>query len=230
MDDILARILRTPVDDKPVSVINLSGVPSDVVDVLVSLLARLIFDFAVWTVRSDIMPILLICEEAHRYIPRSEEAAFEPARSSLGRIAKEGRKYGVSLGLVTQRPSELSDTVLSQCNTIVALRMSNEQDQNFVKRALPDSVASLVDALPAMRTQEAVVAGQGVSVPVRLFFDTLPSEQLPESHDVLFSAKWKDDAYDLKFVRRVVHRWRTQTRESAQPDGVTEPQAYALSE
>jgi DNA helicase HerA-like ATPase len=213
MANILARILRTPVNARPVSVINLSGVPSDVIDVLISLLARLIFDFAVWTGRGRIMPMLLVCEEAHRYIPRSEEAAFEPARGALGRIAKEGRKYGVSLGLVTQRPSELSETALSQCNTIIALRMSNEQDQNFVKRALPDAVTSLVDALPAMRTQEAIIAGQGVTVPVRLFFDTLPQERQPRSHDVAFSTRWQQDSYDLDFVNGVIDRWRNQRRE-----------------
>jgi DNA helicase HerA-like ATPase len=223
MVDILGQIFRTPVKDKPVSVINMSGVPSDVVDVLVSLLARLIFDFAVWTGRRRTMPILLVCEEAHRYIPRSEEAAFEPARGALGRIAKEGRKYGVSLGLVTQRPSELSDTALSQCNTIIALRMSNEQDQNFVKRALPDAVTSLVDALPAMRTQEAIIVGQGVTVPVRLFFDTLPQGLRPRSQDVAFSTKWQNDTYDSDFVRSVIDRWRNQRRQevdSASPKGL----------
>ena len=148
LSNILAQYLRIPVSNKPLSIIDLSGVPSDVVDVVVSVLCRMIFNFAVWSPRPVEVPILLVCEEAHRYAPQGDELAFQPTKQALSRIAKEGRKYGVGVGLISQRPSEISESILSQCNTLIALRMSNEQDQNFVRRALPDSVRSLVILSP----------------------------------------------------------------------------------
>jgi DNA helicase HerA-like ATPase len=204
--------LRIPTDKKPISIIDLSGVPSDVVDVVVSVLCRMIFDFAVWSPRPVKVPILLVCEEAHRYAPRSDAAAFQPTKYALARIAKEGRKYGVSLGLVSQRPSELAETILSQCNTIIALRMSNEQDQNFVQRALPDAVRSLVDVLPTLRAQEALIVGEGTAVPVRVRFSDLPEERRPHSADVPFAMLWKEDKADNAYVLDIVRRWRHQER------------------
>lgn len=212
MKDIVAQYLRIPVSDKPLSIIDLSGVPSDVVDVVVSVLCRMIFDFAVWSQRPVQVPVLLVCEEAHRYAPRRDDAAFQPAKQALSRIAKEGRKYGVGLGLVSQRPSELDDSILSQCNTLIALRMSNEQDQNFVQRALPDSVRSLVNVLPTLRTQEALVVGEGSVVPVRLRFNDLPEDRRPHSADVPFVACWTGEAADMAYVEGVVLRWRLQER------------------
>ena len=144
--------------------------------------------------------------------PRRDDAAFQPAKQALSRIAKEGRKYGVGLGLVSQRPSELDESILSQCNTLIALRMSNEQDQNFVQRALPDSVRSLVNVLPTLRTQEALVVGEGSVVPVRLRFNDLPEDRRPHSADVPFVACWTGEAADMAYVEGVVRRWRLQER------------------
>lgn len=208
----IRQYLRIPTDNKPISIIDLSGVPSDVVDVVVSVLCRMIFDFAVWSPRPVKVPILLVCEEAHRYAPRSDAAAFQPTKQALARIAKEGRKYGVSLGLVSQRPSELAETILSQCNTIIALRMSNEQDQNFVQRALPDAVRSLVDVLPTLRAQEALIVGEGTAVPVRVRFSDLAEDRRPHSADVPFAALWNEDAADADYVIDIVRRWRHQER------------------
>lgn len=208
----IRQYLRIPTDKKPISIIDLSGVPSDVVDVVVSVLCRMIFDFAVWSPRPVKVPILLVCEEAHRYAPRSDAAAFQPTKQALARIAKEGRKYGVSLGLVSQRPSELAETILSQCNTIIALRMSNDQDQNFVQRALPDAVRSLVDVLPTLRAQEALIVGEGTAVPVRVRFSDLPKERRPQSADVPFATLWKEDKADSAYVADIVRRWRHQDR------------------
>lgn len=208
----IRQYLRIPTDNKPISIIDLSGVPSDVVDVVVSVLCRMIFDFAVWSPRPVKVPILLVCEEAHRYAPRSDAAAFQPTKQALARIAKEGRKYGVSLGLVSQRPSELAETILSQCNTIIALRMSNEQDQNFVQRALPDAVRSLVDVLPTLRAQEALIVGEGTAVPVRVRFSDLAEDRRPHSADVPFAALWKEDTADADYVVDIVRRWRHQER------------------
>jgi hypothetical protein len=209
---LLSDLIRLPSDGKPLSIIDLSGVPSDVVDVVVSVLCRTVFDFSLWNSRREEVPLLLVCEEAHRYAPKSDEAAFQPTKRALARIAKEGRKYGVGLALVTQRPSELSESIVSQCNTIIALRMSNEQDQNFVRRALPDNVKSLVDALATLRTREALVVGQGTSVPVRLLFDEIPEPRQPRSQDVSFSKAWAAEINDEALVQNVVHRWRTQDR------------------
>ncbi len=211
----IRQYLRIPTDNKPISIIDLSGVPSDVVDVVVSVLCRMIFDFAVWSPRPVKVPILLVCEEAHRYAPRSDAAAFQPTKQALARIAKEGRKYGVSLGLVSQRPSELAETILSQCNTIIALRMSNEQDQNFVQRALPDAVRSLVDVLPTLRAQEALIVGEGTAVPVRVRFSDLAEDRRPHSADVPFTTLWKDDAADADYVVDIVRRWRHQERSAS---------------
>ena len=179
---------------------------------VVSVLCRMIFDFAVWSPRPVKVPILLVCEEAHRYAPRSDAAAFQPTKQALARIAKEGRKYGVSLGLVSQRPSELAETILSQCNTIIALRMSNEQDQNFVQRALPDAVRSLVDVLPTLRAQEALIVGEGTAVPVRVRFSDLAEDRRPHSADVPFATLWKEDTADADYVVDIVRRWRHQER------------------
>ncbi|CAH0354243.1 ATP-binding protein [Aquabacterium sp. CECT 9606] len=210
--DIIKQYLRIPVDDKPISIIDLSGIPSDVVDVVVSVLCRMVFDFAVWSPRPVKVPILLVCEEAHRYAPRSDAAAFQPTKQALARIAKEGRKYGVSLGLISQRPSELAETILSQCNTLIALRMSNEQDQHFVQRALPDAVRSLIDSLPTLRSQEALIVGEGTAVPVRVRFSDLAEDRRPHSADVPFAALWCTDTADAAYVTDIVRRWRQQER------------------
>ena len=212
LKDNLAQYLRIPVSDKPLSIIDLSGVPSDVVDVVVSVLCRMIFDFAVWSPRPVQVPVVLVCEEAHRYAPRGDDAAFQPTKQALSRIAKEGRKYGVGLGLISQRPSELAESILSQCNTLIALRMSNEQDQKFVQRALPDSVRSLVNVLSTLRTQEALVVGEGSVVPVRLRFNDLPEENRPQSADVPFAKCWSKETADAAYVEDVVRRWRLQER------------------
>ena len=212
LKEIAGQYLRIPVSEMPLSIIDLSGVPSDVVDVVVSVLCRMIFDFAVWSPRPVQVPIVLVCEEAHRYAPRRDDAAFQPTKQALSRIAKEGRKYGVGLGLISQRPSELAESILSQCNTLVALRMSNEQDQNFVQRALPDSVRSLVNVLPTLRTQEALVVGEGSVVPVRLRFNDLAKEHQPQSADVPFTARWAATDHDGEYVESVIRRWRLQER------------------
>jgi hypothetical protein len=217
LEEVLAQILRIPAAGKPVTVINLAGVPSEILDVVVSVLCRLIFDFALWGGHGQSMPVLLICEEAHRYIPRDGlfgregASAFGPTRKAITRIAKEGRKYGVSLGLVTQRPSEISETVLSQCNTLFALRLSNECDQEFVRRALPDTAAGLLGALPALRTQEAVVVGEGVSVPMRIRFNDLDAASRPKSQSAPFSAAWRTEAEQDRFIASVIERWRGRT-------------------
>lgn len=212
MAEILTRLFRIPVEGRPVTIIDLSGVPSEIVDVVVSVIARMSFDFALWSGQGAKVPLLLVCEEAHRYIPRRAEAGFGPTRAAIARIAKEGRKYGVALGLVTQRPSELSETILSQCNTLFALRMGNRHDQEFVARALPDGAQSLLDVLPALRTQEAIVVGEGVALPVRIRFSDLAPEHRPRSVTVPFSAAWSLDGTNPSLVTETIDRWRRQSQ------------------
>ena len=210
--DVVGKILRIPVEDRPVTIFDLSGVPSEIVDVVVSLMCRTIFDFAVWSPREDSIPVLVVCEEAHRYIPR-DHSGFEPTREAISRIAKEGRKYGVSLGLVTQRPSELSDTILSQCNTIFSLRMSNERDQTFVRNVVPEAALGLMNALPALRSQEAVVVGEGVTLPMRIRFNNLPPEHRPASDTAIFSESWKtEEQPEWDLIYETIERWRHQVR------------------
>jgi DNA helicase HerA-like ATPase len=213
MMSILSRILRVPVSGRPATIIDLSGVPSDIVDVVVSVLCRMIFDFTVWSVDAKAVPVLLVCEEAHRYVPSDENLGFAPTRRSISRIAKEGRKYGVSLCLVSQRPSELSSTILSQCNTVFALRMCNEHDQEFVRTTLPDGAGGLLAALPALHAGEAIAVGEGVTVPMRLCFDTLEESCRPKSGTASFSEAWETDHIDDWFIEDAIKRWRHQRRD-----------------
>ena len=168
------------------------------------------FDFALWSERA--VPIMLVCEEAHRYAPQDSKLGFEPTKKALSRIAKEGRKYGVSLCVVSQRPSELATGILSQCNTIFALRMSNQKDQEFVRGALSESAMGLMEFLPSMRNAEAIAVGEGVPVPVRLCFNELPEERRPRSGTAQFSTAWQSDDEDKSFIDTVVERWRRQRR------------------
>lgn len=216
LSEILSQILRCPTNNLPLTIINLAGVPSEVVDLMVSVLARVIFDFAVWAPSGKRMPIALLCEEAHRYIPKGQEAAFEPARRSLERIAKEGRKYGVGLGLISQRPAEVSDTVLAQCSTVFAMRITNETDQLFVQRMLPDNMRSMSGVLSSLRTGESLVVGEAVSMPTRFIFDKLDEASQPRSQDVVFSEHWCEERFDRSYVEEVVGAWRAQRRASTQ--------------
>jgi DNA helicase HerA-like ATPase len=211
MRQILAQLLRIPVEGKPITIIDISGVPSEIVDVVVSVLFRLVFELAVWSDRGSAPPVLLVCEEAHRYVPEHDAGGFAPTKRVISRIAKEGRKYGVTLCLVSQRPSELSIGSLSQCNTVFALRLTNEHDQAFVARALPENARWLVDSLPSLNTQEAVVVGDGVTVPVHIRFKDLERTQLPSGANPSFAASWREEP-DQGFLDRAIERWRLQTR------------------
>lgn len=211
MEQILAQLLRIPTNGKPMTIIDISGLPSEVVDVVVSVLFRLTFELAVWSERGKAPPVLLVCEEAHRYVPEESDVGFAPTKRVIAQIAKEGRKYGVTLCLVSQRPSELSVSSLAQCNTIFALRLSNEHDQTFVSQSLSENARWLVDSLPSLNTQEAVVVGDGVTVPVHIRFKDLPPAHRPASHDPSYAKSWRQEADD-RFLASAIDRWRRQTR------------------
>jgi DNA helicase HerA-like ATPase len=210
MSDFLSRIFRLPGDGRPISIIDVSGVPSDITSVVVAVLARMVFDYAIWSRNEPQRPILLVCEEAHRYVPSERDAHKSSVGKILGRIAKEGRKYGVSLGLITQRPSDLAEGVLSQCGTILAMRLNNERDQAFVKAAMPEGARGFLDTIPALRNRECIVCGEGVSIPIRVAFDDLEPNKRPASTDPLFSELWQQTGGEEDIIDRVIKRWRSQ--------------------
>ena len=209
MAQFLQRIFRLPGDGKPISIVDVSGVPSDITSVVVAVLSRMTFDFAIWSRNEAQRPILLVCEEAHRYIPAGNEIASSVGRI-LGRIAKEGRKYGVSLGLITQRPSDLAEGVLSQCGTIIAMRLNNERDQAFVRAAMPEGARGFLDSIPALRNRECIICGEGVTIPIRVVFDPLDEHRRPASGDPLFSQLWRDTGGEEGIIQRTIARWRAQ--------------------
>ncbi len=209
MANFLQRIFRMPGEGKPISIIDVSGVPSDITAVVVAVLARMTFDYAIWSRNEPQRPILLVCEEAHRYIPAGNETTSSVGRI-LSRIAKEGRKYGVSLGLITQRPSDLAEGVLSQCGTIIAMRLNNDRDQNFVRAAMPEGARGFLDSIPALRNRECIICGEGVTIPVRVAFDALDDHKRPASGDPLFSQLWKDTGGEDGIIQRTIQKWRAQ--------------------
>ncbi|HEY0114990.1 MAG TPA: DUF87 domain-containing protein [Allosphingosinicella sp.] len=212
MSGFITKIFRLPAKGKPISIIDVSGVPSDIVSVVVAVLSRLVFDYAIWSRNEVQRPILLVCEEAHRYVPADKTGAGQAVRKVLERIAKEGRKYGVSLGLITQRPSDLAEGVLSQCGTIIAMRLNNDRDQQFVKNAMPEGARGFLDVIPALRNRECIICGEGVSIPIRVSFDDLERERQPASSDPMFSELWRRSGDEDGIVGRVVKRWRAQGR------------------
>ncbi|MDO6415905.1 DUF87 domain-containing protein [Sphingomonas sp. BIUV-7] len=209
MQAVLQRLLRLPADGKPIAIVDLSAVPSEITPVLVALLARLVFDHALWSRGKDARPVLLVCEEAHRYIPANADS---PARRILERIAKEGRKYGVSLGLISQRPSDLAEGVLSQCGTIIAMRLNNDKDQAHVRSAVPEGARGLIEAIPGLRNREAVVVGEGVALPIRVVFDDLEPDKLPASSDPSFAQGWQIAPDEPSRLSKTILRWRAQGR------------------
>lgn len=206
MTQVLGRIFRVPVNDKPITILELTGLPPEIVNVVVSVLCRMTFDFAMWS--EGQVPVTLVCEEAHRYVPANASLGFEPCKRAIAKIAKEGRKYGASLCIVTQRPAEIDPTILSQCNTVFALRMANDKDQAIVQSAVADTGSGLLEFLPSLGQREAIAFGDGMSLPVRIKFDELPKNCLPRSSTARFSEKWQKSMGDEGFLEQVVDRWR----------------------
>lgn len=207
MTQVLSRIFRVPVNNKPITIVELTGLPTEIVNVVVSVLARMTFDFAHWS--EGKVPLTLVCEEAHRYVPAADHMGFEPCKRAISKIAKEGCKYGVALCIVSQRPAEVDATILSQCNTVFALRMSNDRDQEIVTSAITDTGSGLLEFLPSLGQREALAFGDGVALPVRIKFDELPAHCLPRSTTARFTEHWQRSVGDEGFLEQVVERWRT---------------------
>jgi DNA helicase HerA-like ATPase len=220
VEDLMSRVIgdlfRVPVEGRPITVMQLAGFPAEVVDSVVSVLCRMAFDFGVWG--DGAVPLLVCCEEAHRYAPADRKLGFGPTRKALSRIAKEGRKYGVFLGVVTQRPVELDATILSQCSTVFAMRMANDRDQAIVKSAVPDAGSSLIELLASLGTREAIAFGEGIALPMRFRFKDVAREYLPRSQSGA-KVKLRGEEADASFIAAVVERWREATITTTRPRG-----------
>lgn len=176
---VLGKLFRIPLDDKPIAVLQLAGLPSEVLNAVVSVLSRLAFDISMWS--NGGFEVLVLCEEAHRYVPQDGRLGFAPTRQAIARIAKEGRKYGCYIGVVTQRPGELDPTILSQCSTVFAMRLGNDRDQEIIRSAISDSSASQITFLSAIGNREAIAFGEGVATPMRMKFTLQDKSVLPNA-------------------------------------------------
>jgi DNA helicase HerA-like ATPase len=206
MVEVLSELLRLRPKGRPMTIMQLAGFPAEVVDCVVSVVCRMAFEFGLWS--DGAFPLLVVCEEAHRYAPADRTIGFGPTRKAISRIAKEGRKYGVFLGLVTQRPAELDATIISQCGTLFAMRMANDRDQSIMRAAVSDAAASLLAFLPALGAREVFAFGQGVPLPTRLRFAELPRDLIPRSEAVGRTRMENDGVIDPDFIALVVERWR----------------------
>ncbi|MFK7902888.1 MAG: ATP-binding protein [Nitratireductor sp.] len=177
MEAVLTKIFRLPQNGKPICVLEMSGLPSEVVSAVVSVLCRMAFELAISS--KGAIQTLVVCEEAHRYIPADETQGFWPTRQAIGRIAKEGRKYGVYLGIITQRPGELDPTILSQCNSFFAMRLSNQKDQHIIAGAFNGGAQSTISFLPSIANRECIAFGEALHSPMRMTFETVLAKDLP---------------------------------------------------
>lgn len=216
--DYLARLAEKIIgcngDKRQIKIIDFSEVPSDILPVIVGLVARLVFQIQFWTDPDKRHPIALACDEAHLYLPRKDgcNPAERRAVENFERIAKEGRKYGVALFLASQRPSDVSTTLLSQCNNVISMRLTNVDDQSVVKRLMPESLSALMEVLPILDTGEALVVGDSVLLPSRI--KVTPPSEPPQSSTRDFWREWKAETVDVDFAK-VVDKLRRQSRTDA---------------
>jgi DNA helicase HerA-like ATPase len=220
MVETLSTLFRLPPNGVPMTIMQLAGFPAEVVDSVVSVLLRMAFEFGLWS--DGAFPLLAVCEEAHRYAPADRSIGFGPTRKAVSRIAKEGRKYGVFLGLITQRPAELDATIISQCSTLFAMRMANDRDQAIVRSAVSDAAGSLIGFVPSLGTREVFAFGEGVALPTRLRFKQLDPQHIPHSQAVTRANMDSAKGVDAGFLLSVIERWRGATMGSqtrARPGG-----------
>ncbi len=208
---VISQIFRIPVNGKPIAVFQLAGLPSEVVNSVASVLARMAFDLAMWS--QGTYEILLLCEEAHRYVPQDPTLGFMPTRTSIARIAKEGRKYGAYLGVVTQRPGELDPTILSQCSTVFAMRLANERDQEIIRSAISDSSASTIGFLSSIGNREAIAFGEAIATPMRMKFAFQPQDALPKTASGVAETDRTTEKANVN-MRQIISRMRGSDRPS----------------
>ncbi|KGE00740.1 ATP-binding protein [Rhizobium sp. YS-1r] len=219
--ETIAHIFRIPGGDRPISTFQLAGIPSEVVNSVASILCRMAFELALWS--NGAIHMLVVCEEAHRYVPADRDLGFLPTRHAISRIAKEGRKYGVSLGVITQRPGELDQTILSQCSTLFAMRLSNDRDQEIIKSAIPNSSISTTSFLSSIGNGEAIAFGEAITVPMRMKFARVEERYLPKANGI--ADKGSENTPDTIDLRTVVARMRA----ASGPDISAFQQSYAAA-
>ncbi|PPD34681.1 MAG: ATPase [Methylomonas sp.] len=210
MADLLRQFIGLGARKSNITVVDLSSVPTDVRPAVSAQVGRLAYEFNYWNPKRREFPITLICEEAHAYIPREKGGQFEGTKKMMERIAKEGRKYGVSIGVVSQRPTELSETMLAQCSTFICLRTTNPDDQAYVRGLVPEAEGDLTDILTSLGRGEALVLGEAAPLPTRVQIYRPNPE--PKSNDVDYFTGWREGPDDLD-VEGIVNNWRTQTRQ-----------------
>lgn len=205
-EETLKQLIGYGENKSNISIIDLSGVPFDVLSITVSLISRILFEYGYYykrfryarnpdeTLNNDV-PLLLVYEEAHKYVPNSDLSRYRASKQSIERIAKEGRKYGVTLLLSSQRPSEISETIFAQCNNFLALRLTNPNDQNYVKRLLPDTSGSLVEKMPALKAGECILVGDAVTIPSIVHIEECDPK--PSSNDIPYLDLWKTEWKEL---------------------------------
>jgi DNA helicase HerA-like ATPase len=215
MVQVLGDLFRLPLNGQPITIMQLAGFPSEVIDSVVSVMCRMAFEFGVWS--DGAAPLLVACEEAHRYAPADKKQGFGPTVKALSRIAKEGRKYGIFLGCITQRPADLDATILSQCSTVFAMRLSNDRDQAIIRSAVPDAGSSLVAFLPSLGNREGIAFGEGVPLPTRFRFKDVAADRLPHSTSGLKVRLDAEGNIEPDFIRAVVDRWREATTTNQRP-------------
>ncbi|PST19174.1 ATPase [Rhizobium sp. JAB6] len=203
--ETIAKIFRIPGDGKPICTFQLAGIPSEVINSVASVLCRMAFELALWS--DGAIHMLVVCEEAHRYIPADPNLGFFPTRQAIARIAKEGRKYGVSLGIITQRPGELDQTILSQCSTLFAMRLANDRDQEIIRSAIPNSSISTTSFLSSIGNGEAIAFGEAIAVPMRMRFSQVERHLLPKASGSV--TKTSEDSPDTVDLRTIVGRMRS---------------------
>jgi len=223
MAEVISYLFRLPANGRPMTIMQLAGFPAEVVDSVVSVLCRMAFDFGLWS--DGVSPMLFVCEEAHRYASADRNIGFGPTRKAVSRIAKEGRKYGVYLGLITQRPAELDATIISQCNTLFSMRLANDRDQALLRSAVSDAAANLLSFVPSLGTREVLAFGEGVALPTRLRFKEVPPHQLPRGEATIATVPSVSAGHDMHFVSAVLERWRGATSQRDTPNAPNDPVA-----
>jgi len=209
LESLLRDFVGLGTPKRQITVIDLSAVPADVRPMIAAQIGRLAFEFNYWNPKRREFPILLVCEEAHQYLPSKESGSNQGALKAMEKIAKEGRKYGVSLCVVSQRPTDLSSTVLSQCSNFICLRVTNPIDQDYIKGLMPEGQAGLAEVMASLRRGEALVLGDCVPIPTRM--QIFQPDPPPSSSDVPLSESWRNGPDDLD-VADIVHHWWEQKR------------------
>lgn len=212
-EDTLKQFVGYSTNNSNITIIDLGGIPFEVLSITVSLISRLLFDYGYFFKKyldksslSCETPLLLVYEEAHKYVPKSDLSKYRASKNAIERIAKEGRKYGVTLGILSQRPSEISETIFSQCNSFVVMRLTNPEDQFYVKRLLPDTLGNLTDSLPSLQSGEALLIGESIIIPSLVKIDKCDPDKRPSSNDIKYIEVWKEEWKKVKFDE-IIKEW-----------------------